>query len=70
MGNSTWLSNSLIGEVRWEGAIPQIRSFCEACGTGKVKSARLGGRKILISVENLEGVWSKEIADLFVSIDH
>ena len=76
MGNSKWLSNSLKGEVRWEGAINQIRSLCENRGLGELKITRLSGLKILISVENLKEVWpvikhyDKEVADLFVSIGH
>lgn len=30
--NASWLSNSLVGIVRWKGIIPSISGLYEACG--------------------------------------
>lgn len=30
--SSMWLSNSLLGELRWDGAIPELYDLREACG--------------------------------------
>lgn len=52
--NSNWLSNSLVGTVRWEGVIPSIPGIYKDGGCKDVKVARLGQRKVLISFPNLQ----------------
>lgn len=52
--NTGWLSNSLVGIMRWEWIIPSISGICEACGIRGVKVARMGGLKVLLSFSNLE----------------
>lgn len=52
--SSMWLSNNLLGELRWEGAIPELYDLCEACGLLNVKIAKWGGNQVLISFCNLE----------------
>lgn len=52
--NARWLSNSLVVVVRWEGIILSISGLCEGCGIRGVKVARLRGRKVLLTFNNLE----------------
>lgn len=52
--NANWLSNSMVGIIRWEGIIPSIPGLCRACGIEGIKVARLGGLKVLLSFINLE----------------
>lgn len=52
--NASWLSNNMVGEVKWEGIIPSILGLCEACGIRGVKVARLGSSKVLLTFSNLD----------------
>lgn len=52
--SSVWLSNSLLGELRWDGAIPELYDLREACGLLNFKIANVGGNQVLISFCNTE----------------
>lgn len=72
LGNSKWLSNSLIREVKWEGAIPLVRDFCVACGLEEAKIMRLGGtldifRRFGVVWPVLED-FDSGVRDLFLSL--
>lgn len=44
----------MIGVVRWEGIILSILGLCEVCAIHGVKVAKMGGRKVLACLTNLE----------------
>lgn len=52
--NANWLSNNMVGIVKWERIIPSIPSICDAYGIRGIKIVRLGGLKVLLSFPNLE----------------
>lgn len=52
--NAGGLSNSLVGSLRWEGAISLVKGLCIECGLESVKIARLGGVLVLLSFDDLE----------------
>lgn len=53
-GHVSWLSKGLEGEVRWKGAIPAVRGLYHAAGFNGARIMRMGGRRILLSVNDLE----------------
>lgn len=52
--NSSWRSNSLLGELRQKTTIPIIHGLCEGCGLSHAKIAEMGGNYVLISFFDLE----------------
>lgn len=57
--NSGWLSNSLVGILRWNrGVIPSVPDIYELGGIKDVKLSRLGSNSVLVSFPNLEKVSS------------
>lgn len=58
VGNAEWLSNNLLGKVKWIGAIPSILSLCDSYGLEGVKLAKLGGYKVMLTFRNVkEKMW-------------
>lgn len=57
--NTGWLSNSLVGILRWNrGVIPSLPGIYKLGGIKDVKLSRLGSNKVLVSFPNLEKVSS------------